>query len=157
MNTDQGSTFERTNVEWIILADHVEILNNKLYLMGGGWESVTVNALPTEHAFAVAVSFSVPWSETNQAHDIAIDVTDQNGATKAALSGIVEAGRPGGALHGHAQRVQMGANVDLQLTSFGIYTISVSVDHEESAHTTFKVLQASELAAPPSRQERKAS
>src|SRR5665811_2476334 len=88
MDTNQDRILERMSAEWVILADHVEILNNKLYLMGGGWESVTVNTLPTEHTLAVAVSFSVPWSETNQAHDIAIDVTDQYGATKAALSGI---------------------------------------------------------------------
>jgi hypothetical protein len=48
-------------VQWIMLADSAEVINNKVYLMGGGWETLTVNApFPVAYPCAVVASFSVP-------------------------------------------------------------------------------------------------
>jgi len=30
-------------VEWLILADAAQVVGNKLYLMGGGWDKLTIN------------------------------------------------------------------------------------------------------------------
>ena len=33
-----------TSIEWLILADAAEVVGGKLYLMGGGWDRLTVNS-----------------------------------------------------------------------------------------------------------------
>ena len=30
-------------VEWLILADSAQVIGNKLYLLGGGWDQLAVN------------------------------------------------------------------------------------------------------------------
>lgn len=134
--------------EWIILADHAETLNNKLYLMGGGWQTLTVNTLPAPHTLAVAVAFSVPGDETNQIHDIQIEVADQDGKSLLTLDGQFEVGRPAGIPKGGAQRVQMAINMGLQFERLGDYIITTRIKGEVSKQVPFNVVQGSALIAP---------
>src|SRR5437773_10351851 len=60
---------ERVSLEWLILADSAQVVGNKLYLAGGGWDLLTINAeFPHDQIIGLAASFGVPWSETNQPH-----------------------------------------------------------------------------------------
>lgn len=135
--------------EWILLADHVETLNNKLYLMGGGWETLTVSTLPVVHPIAIAVAFSVPWNETNQKHDVQIELADQDGAVLATIDGQIEVGRPPGIPLGHTQRVQMGANLALQFEKAGTYVITTRISGQESKRVVFAVTQPVTSHIPP--------
>ena len=131
--------------EWIILADHVEILNNKLYLMGGGWDALSVVALPAQHKLAIAVAFTVPWNETNQKHDIQIELADQDGKALALIDGQIEVGRPAGIPLGHTQRVHMGVNLGVQFESPGGYVVITRIHGQESDRVSFNVTQAQTL------------
>ncbi|HEY7270508.1 MAG TPA: hypothetical protein VH951_11830, partial [Dehalococcoidia bacterium] len=85
------------DVEWLILADAAQIANNKLFLMGGGWDVLTVNgAFPARQHCALAASFRIPWNETNyrQAVEILIATEDQQELAKAQMQ--IEVGRPAG-------------------------------------------------------------
>jgi hypothetical protein len=133
--------------EWILLADHAEIINNKLYLMGGGWETLTVNQpLPVTHPCAVAVAFSVPWNETNQRHDIEIEIADQDAKTLARVEGQIEVGRPPGIPLGHAQRVPMAVNLGLTIEQLGTHIVSTRVEGQFSKDIRFNVVEGPGLA-----------
>lgn len=134
------------DTEWILLADHAEVINGKLYLMGGGWEVLTVNALPTQHRCAVAVAFSVPWNETNQRHDIEIEIADEDGHPIATITGAIEVGRPPGIPLGSAQRVPMAVNLALQLENAGVYVVSTRIENQDSKRTSFRVIPGPALA-----------
>lgn len=128
-------------VEWIILADSAEVVNNKLYLIGGGWDSLTLNSsLPKLHPCAIAVSFKVPWNETNQQHNIEIVVADQDGAQLASLEGQIEVGRPPGIPLGQAQRVQMSMQVMLPLSQLGTHVIIVRIEGQDARTVNFNVV-----------------
>lgn len=59
--------------EWLMLADWAEIIGNKLYLMGGGWDYLQHSGtFPYTQQCALAASFVVPWDETNQRHAFVI-------------------------------------------------------------------------------------
>ena len=135
--------------EWILLADHAETLNNKLYLMGGGWETLTVGTLPITHPLAIAVAFSVPWNETNQKHDIQIEIADQDGAVLTTIDGQIEVGRPPGIPLGHTQRVQMGVNIALEFEKAGTYVVTTRISGQESRHVGFVVTQARPFMPQP--------
>lgn len=42
-------------IEFLILADYVEVVNGKLYLMGGAWSQVTAPMYPHNHRMGVAI------------------------------------------------------------------------------------------------------
>ena len=138
------------DVDWIILADAAEVVNNKLYLIGGGWDALTINApLPVVHPCAVAVAFRVPWDETNRRHGVEVLVADQDGNELARIAGQIEVGRPAGIPLGQAQRVQMAAQLGLPLDRPGDYRVVVRIGGEEARAVTFQVVPGA-MAAPQS-------
>jgi hypothetical protein len=133
--------------EWILLADHAEVINGKLYLMGGGWQYLTINQpLPVTQPCGIAVAFSVPWNETNQRHKMAIEVSDEDGNSILRVEGDLEVGRPPGIPLGQAERVPMAINTALRFEKTGTYTISTSIHDQPSARISFHVQEGPVLA-----------
>lgn len=129
------------DVEWIILADAAEAVNNELYLLGGGWAAITANRpLPTQHSCAAAVAFSVPWDETERRHSIEIVVEDPGGDVLVSVPGQVEVGSPPGVPIGSAQRVLMAVKMILPLAHLGDYAVVAKVEGRESKRVPFSVV-----------------
>jgi hypothetical protein len=140
------------DVEWIILADAAEAVNNELYLMGGGWTAITANRpLPTRRPCAAAVAFSVPWDETDRRHSIEIVVEDPGGAVLVSVPGQVEVGVPPGTPIGSAQRVLMAITMVLPLPRLGDYAVVAKVEGREAKRVPFAV-----VAGPAMTTERRA-
>lgn len=133
--------------EWIIVADFAEVLNGKLYTMGAGWDSLTVNAIPHPQPFAIAASFLVDWHETNQLHDVAIDFLDEDGRHFANLGAQLEVGRPPGATPGMPQRLILAVNLQHTFENLGTYVIKTKIGDEDSAKLTFRVVPSPQLKA----------
>ena len=54
-------------VNCFILADGAQEAAGKLYVLGGGWDRLIVNTLPTPLiTAAIAIVLSVPWNEANE-------------------------------------------------------------------------------------------
>jgi hypothetical protein len=135
-------------VEWIILADAAEAVNNKLYLIGGGWETLTIDSqLPVLYPCAIAVAFSVPWNETNEQQNIEIAIDDEDEAQLLKVEGQVEVGRPPGIPLGKAQRVQMAIRLALPLQRLGTYVIVVRIEGQETRRVAFNVVAGPNLVA----------
>jgi hypothetical protein len=141
---------EKVGVEWLILADSAQVLGNKVFLLGGGWDVLTVNqAFPVQQQLSIAVSFKVPWGEANKRHTVALEVATEDGQQLAQVAGQLEVGRPPGIRLGQAQRMQMGVNLVLNLPKEGVYEIKASVNGEEDSHrATFNVIPNPMLALP---------
>ena len=121
-------------IEWLILADAAQVVDGKLYLLGGGWDRLTINTgFPVQNTIAVAMSFTVPWLETNQQHHIQLEITDQD-HTKvlATLEAGLEVGRPPGIEHGTEQRSQLAAAFPLTIERPGVYEINVQIKDSDS-------------------------
>jgi hypothetical protein len=82
-----------TSVEWLILADSAQVVGGKLYLLGGGWDLLTVNQpFPVTRRSGLAASFRVPWTDTNFRHNVNITISDADGQELAKIDGV--RGRP---------------------------------------------------------------
>jgi len=128
-------------VEWLILADAAQVVGNKLYLLGGGWDRLMVNSgFPVNQSIGIAVSFRVPWNETNEQHSFEVEVASEDGATIQKVGGGLEVGRPAGIPPGQEQRVQVAANAVLRLNSPGTYVIIARVDGTEGRRIAFNVV-----------------
>ena len=127
--------------EWLILADHVDVVGNKLYLNGGGWDVLTVNSdFPVQQVLGLAAAFSVPWNETNQRRNVEIEVVTADGASLAKAAGQLEVGRPPGLPAGQPQRAQLAVNMTLALEKAGTYEIITRIDGQEDVRTHFNVV-----------------
>ena len=142
---------EGVSLEWLVLADSAHIVGNKLYLVGGGWDLLTVNTeFPHDQIIGIAASFTVPWNDTNQPHLVEIRIIDEDGnADLAKIGHQFEVGRPPGIPAGSSQRTQMAGTLVLRLSHPGNYSIRCSIDgQEQHQRALFRVL-ASSPAAPP--------
>ncbi len=130
----------RISVEWLILADAAEVTGGKLYLLGGGWDRLTVNSLPARRNLAVALAFRVPWHETNRRHTFQLDLNDDGGGSVASVEGELEVGRPPGIPQGQPQITQLVVNVEAAFESLGTYVITARVNRQEERSIRFNVV-----------------
>ncbi|MFQ5874804.1 MAG: hypothetical protein ACE5JL_13555 [Dehalococcoidia bacterium] len=133
-------------VEWLILGDSAQVVGNKLYLLGGGWDRLTVNTgFPFNQRCAVAVSIRVPWNETNQKHSFEIEVASEDPATEepkslAKAGGQFEVGRPPGIPQGQDQRIQLAIDINLGIDTAGTKVIIARIEGQEMRRTHFNVV-----------------
>lgn len=109
-------------VEWLILADSVQVVGDKLYLLGGGWDVLTTRkSFPFNQPCGIAIAVNIPWNETNQRHRF-------------------EVGRPPGIPSGQNQRMQFTVNMGIKIKTPGIKTVIARIDGTESKRISFNVL-----------------
>jgi hypothetical protein len=130
------------HVEWLILADAAQVVGSKLYLLGGGWDRLNVGGgFPTTQACSLALSFSIPWEETNQRHQFTVRIVDEDGKeAHQPINGNFEAGRPAGIAPGSSQRVQVAINLRLNFQRAGVYVVEVTVAKQPATRTAFSVM-----------------
>lgn len=139
-------TMADIETEWIILADYVEVINGKLYMTGGGWNNITLQQMPVEHGFGVAVAFAIPWASCNELHPIKIEILDPDAVVLLTVEGEVEVGRPPGLPTGSAQRVPLAFNGRTRIEKLGTYVIKTYVHGRLSKDARFNVLEGPGLA-----------
>lgn len=120
--------------EWLMVADHAEILNNKAYIMSGGWDQIIVNqALPIQHPMAIVAAFTIPWNQTNEVHDIFLEIIDQDGQAIVQVQGQLEVGRPPGISPGQSQRQHFALNMALGIDKLGPYVVKARAGGKEKS------------------------
>ncbi|MDO8803290.1 MAG: hypothetical protein Q7R35_02570 [Elusimicrobiota bacterium] len=101
----------------MLLADHAQAVNGKLYIMGGGW-SVTG---PKPCQSALAIKIEVPWNEANRKHNLKLELVNADyrpvliptpvGESPLVLSASFEVGRPPGVIVGSTLGVPLAFNI----------------------------------------------
>lgn len=138
------------DVEFLILADAAEVVGGKLYMIGGGWEVLNINsAFPAQRAFAIALGLSVPWNETNQRHNIAVEISDEDGKQAAKMGGQLEVGRPAGLPAGQPQLFIIAMSGVLAVRKPGNFVIVARIEDQEAKRVHFRIVPGPGVAAPP--------
>ena len=133
---------------FLLLTDYSEVLGGKVYAMGGGWNMLRFPALPTDHSFGIAFGIDVPWDETNQPHELSLEIQDPDGSRLGDEFTVeVETGRPPGAVRGQDQRIALSLNAQVTFETAGPHAVVVSVGEEEVARSRFYVIEAPEMQA----------
>lgn len=128
-------------VEWLILADAAQVVGGKLYLLGGGWDTLAVHTgFPVQQHLALAVALRVPWHETNERHSVSVAVESEDGQVLATASAEFEVGRPPGIPRGQDQRVQFAMSVPLTLERPGTYVAVARGPALEERRVPFNVV-----------------
>jgi hypothetical protein len=96
-----------------LIADSAQVAQGKLYLLGGGWSAIGKPYGP----MALAILIEVPWNDTNQPHNVRIElkdadehpVNDPNGKP-IQIGATLEVGRPPGHPQGEPLPVPLAMN-----------------------------------------------
>jgi hypothetical protein len=131
------------NVGFLLLADHSEALNVKVYAMGAGWNVLRFPQLPQQWAFGLALGVDVPWDKTNQRHALTMHLEDPDGELLGdEFSLEFEAGRPPGSIPGSDQRIVLSLRTQAEFTTAGPHAVVVKVTEEEVGRSRFYVVEA---------------
>ncbi len=137
------------DVEFLILADAAQAVGGKLYMLGGGWDILTINAaFPTQHPFSIALGLSVAWNETNQRHNVGIEITDQDGNSAVTMGGQLEVGRPLGLPVGQSQLVVLAFNGVMTAERPGGFVITAKVEDQVAKRVPFRIVAGPGVASP---------
>ena len=137
-------------VEWLILADSAQVVGNKLYVLGGGWDVITARKeFPFDQHCGIAVAVKIPWTETNQRHSFEVEIISEDINTEelksiAKVGGQFEVGRPPGIPIGLDQRIQLAIDMGLKIEEPGMKTVIARIDGTECKRINFNVLSAKE-------------
>lgn len=109
----------------MLLCDHAEVADNKLFINGAGWDMCGSPSPP----HAVAVLVHVPWDQTNTVHRYTLQLLDEDGQSvtmpgptgqvAVEAAGSFEVGRPPGVPHGTPIAVPIALNVGPLLLDLG--------------------------------------
>jgi len=137
------------NIGFLLLTDHSEAVNGKLYMTGGGWNVLRFPELPQEWTFGIALGIDVAWDETNRSHDLLLKIEDPDGVQLGeSLEGNFETGRPPGMPPGQEQRLVMSIGTTATFSTSGPHAAVVQIDGEELGRTRFYLNQGPPPAQP---------
>jgi len=126
----------------LMLADAAQAVDNKLYILGGGWSIIGPDPTPS----AIALHLKVPWNEANEPHRLRLELLDSDGHPVSmgeeplAIDAEFEVGRPPGLIRGTPIDLSMAINVGpILLAPGGRYEWRLSIDghHEAEWHLAF--------------------
>jgi hypothetical protein len=129
------------DVAYFVLADAAQVVDGKLYLIGGGWDVVWVGQFPAAHPFAVCVGLRVPWDHTNTPHTMNLVVETADGQILGQIQGKFEVGKPAGLAQGSAQLINLAFQSTLSLDAPGRFRIRAMIDDKLVDELAFGVVQ----------------
>jgi hypothetical protein len=128
---------------FLLLSDHSESINGKVYAMGAGWNQLRFPELPQEFNFSIALGLDVPWDETNRQHTMTLHIEDPDGERLGdEFSLDFETGRPPGSVPGQEQRIVLSLGARTAFSASGPHAVVVKVGGEELDRARFYVTQA---------------
>jgi hypothetical protein len=134
----------------MMLADHAQVADGKLFISGGGWSSCGPGPTPC----SVAVIFHVPWQRTNEKVQFGLRLIDEDGhpviqqgpqgPQPVEVTGQFEAGRPPGMTPGTEIGVPMTFGSVLHLPPGRRYTwvLEVAGQADDGWRLSFATRQA---------------
>jgi hypothetical protein len=127
----------------LLLCDHAEALNGKLYVMGGGWNVLFAPGRPVHTSVAAVIA--VPWDQANVRHDLSLELLTADGAAvevqgqRVQVERTFEVGRPPGVKPGSALNTPFVWNFDGLALDAGGYEWKLTIDGEPVASRPFVV------------------
>ena len=127
-------------LDWVMLADRAEVLSNKLYMMGGGWDRIQLPQFPVVYPLAIAIRITIPVDDVREDHRLNFQLL---GAEGGQISPAEIGFRSQGARSASRPDVAMIALSTLvQFPEPGAYEVEVSIDGGDGTRLYVLVEQA---------------
>lgn len=139
-----------------ILADSVAASENKLYVQGGGWDTIFTQVVPFRQArLGLAMVLRIPWTATNQMHSFSIKIVDADGHNIALGQAPQRADAPGGKAYELKGQFNVGRPAILSPSESQVIPIAVNMDglefHQAANHSLIIEVDGTEMKRLPIR------
>ena len=126
-------------VDYLLVADRAEVVNGKLYLMGGSWDRIQPQQFPHRMMLGIALGVRIPFAYTDDQHTVAIELL--HGETRMiGFEAKMATGRPPG-MAGMDMLVPMAFNIPIAIPGEGQVTIKAVIDGSHGRRHDIKVIQ----------------
>ena len=79
MESFEASLDPAPRVEFAMVADAVQAMGGKLYVLGGGWDMLWVGSFPARHpSMGIGLRIRVPWSHIDE-FELSVDLVNEDG------------------------------------------------------------------------------
>src|SRR2546421_315152 len=116
-----------------MLADSVALAEGKLYIQGGGWNSIMTSQMPATHpAIGLVLTFKLDWHEANEDLKLILELVDEDGKNAGMRIEILlrvapaPATKKGTALYQSAAQMFYGLRFD----NYGAYRFQVAHENQ---------------------------
>jgi hypothetical protein len=139
-------------LDFALLADAVQAVGGKLYVIGGGWDTLFVSRFPARHpSMGIGMRLRVPWSFHGDRFTVSVDLVDEDGVSvfgEKRLSQTMGVRRPPHLPSGSDVSIVRAFTFNsLPLTRPGGYAFPILVDDNEVSRLRFWVRQRPSEAA----------
>ena len=139
-----SSGFEQVEVDFLLLADRAEVLNGKLYMMGGAWDRRQVRDIGLPVSITIVVGVLVPWNLTNEPHRLRLRIEDEDGSqVHPEVDATINVGRPVDATQGQSFRATAVINNRWTLPHYGTYRVVAEMTGQGERRVTFYAVETS--------------
>jgi hypothetical protein len=138
------------------LADTAEVVNNKIYSLGMGWNTIYSRGFPVVHRrLAVALTVHVPFTDTNSNHKLEVRLVtedgedhpigmrqdaDGNASVVTSIGGEFTLGRPPALVDGDEQIACFAFVIEaMRFEAAGKFEWVVAIDGEEATRLPMRV------------------
>jgi hypothetical protein len=137
----------------LIVADHAAVADGKLFINGGGWNSVNLLRIPSPIGFSIALVISVPWAQAEQNHTLTVELqgpggvemvigADQSGQPLTEIQGNFSVGRPPHVVPGEDIVIPVALSLATNIEQAGGYRLVILVDDIPEADWNIRVQEA---------------
>ena len=132
------ATFARKpEVDYLLVADRAEVVNGKLYLMGGSWDRIQPPKFPHRMMLGIALGVRIPFAHTEDQHKVGVEIHHED-KRLLGFEAKLTTGRPPG-MAGMDMLVPMAFNIPLAIPEEGQVVLRASVDDREPRRHDIKV------------------
>lgn len=145
-----------SEIENLILANHVEAVNGLLYIAGGGWTDhwrpeLPPGGPPIVSHLGVAVTVVIPSSAPSIPQQLAVAIEDDQGRQVAGMQTQINQQRPPGLPPGQPQRISLALTFNLVFPAAGEYRVVARLGISPPRQHLFRVHDVAPpgVGAPP--------
>lgn len=140
---DFGDETLQPSVDVALLADAVQASRGKLFILGGGWDVLTVRNLPARHpSMGIGLRVRVPWGWPGDSVRLDVELQDEDGQSMlpGSLTAAVPVRRPAHLPDGQDLTVVRALTfTNVVIGREGAYSFVVSIDGDVKERLRFLV------------------
>lgn len=129
-------------IRTLLLADRAEVLNGKLYMMGGALDTFYATTFPSVIIFGIALVVAVPWNRTNEQIVLGMVIETADGQELGKIDAPLTVGRPPQLGKGDEQLIAIAVpNINIVINQPGAFVARSSLNGIPGPRSPFRVRQ----------------